>query len=155
MISHFKTVHGDRYDYSNVKFTSIKSKVEVICKIHGSYFPITYNHSIGQNCKKCADKTIDVLEFSRICTEIHNSKYDYSKVNYKNISDKVEIICPVHGSFNQTPRGHLHSKKGCPKCQDNRLKRLGDFIPIFISKHGDKYDYSKSIYKGNKNRNNV
>jgi len=38
--------------------------------------------------------------------------YDYSKVNYSGYTNKVEIICPVHGSFFQTPREHL-SGAGC------------------------------------------
>lgn len=30
---------------------------------------------------------------------IHGDKYDYSKTKYINSRDKVEIICPIHGSF--------------------------------------------------------
>lgn len=47
--------------------------------------------------------------------EIHKNKYDYSKVEYKNTRTKVEIICPTHGSFMQTPKKHLMGQ-GCPLC---------------------------------------
>ena len=30
---------------------------------------------------------------------IHGDKYDYSKVEYKSIKEKVCIICPKHGEF--------------------------------------------------------
>ena len=45
----------------------------------------------------------------------HDDKYDYSKVEYINISTKVCIICPEHGEFWQTPSKHLNGH-GCPKC---------------------------------------
>ena len=45
----------------------------------------------------------------------HNDKYDYSKVEYINISTKVGIICPEHGEFWQTPSKHLNGH-GCLKC---------------------------------------
>jgi len=35
-------------------------------------------------------------------------------VDYKNNNTKVQIKCPEHGIFEQTPRGHL--TYGCPKC---------------------------------------
>lgn len=35
--------------------------------------------------------------------QIHGDKYDYSKVEYFNNTTKVEIICPEHRSFKQTP----------------------------------------------------
>jgi hypothetical protein len=31
--------------------------------------------------------------------EIHNNRYDYSKVDYVNAKTKVCIICPEHGEF--------------------------------------------------------
>lgn len=46
---------------------------------------------------------------------IHNNKFDYSKVNYINVKNKVIIVCPIHGDFEQTINGHLNGK-GCSKC---------------------------------------
>ena len=46
---------------------------------------------------------------------IHNGKYDYSKVNYVKTTVKVDIICPIHGEFKQTPQAHLKGQ-GCPLC---------------------------------------
>lgn len=52
-------------------------------------------------------------QFISESVEVHGGKYDYSKVEYLNISTKVCIICPEHGEFWQTPKSHL---KGC-ECQ--------------------------------------
>jgi hypothetical protein len=51
--------------------------------------------------------------------EIHNNKYDYSKINYISAHKKLTIICPIHGQFSQTANSHL-LKSGCPKCGDKR-----------------------------------
>jgi len=43
-------------------------------------------------------------------------KFDYSKVRYVGQIKHVEIACPEHGAFFQTPSRHLQSKFGCPEC---------------------------------------
>ena len=49
-------------------------------------------------------------DFINKSNNIHNSKYDYSKTNYVNSWTKVEIICPIHGSFWQLPSNHTAGK---------------------------------------------
>lgn len=85
--------------------------------------------------------------------EVHNNKYDYSKVEYKGWNKKVCIICPIHGEFWQTLYNHK-TGQGCPKCgKQNSAKKLSLTLEEFIKKatqvHGDKYDYSKVIYVNN------
>lgn len=46
-------IHNNKYDYSMVKYINSYTKIEIICKIHGSFFQIPYNHSIGNGCPKC------------------------------------------------------------------------------------------------------
>ena len=45
--------------------------------------------------------------FIQKAREVHGNKYDYSKVQYKNIKSKVIIICSEHGNFEQSPDAHL------------------------------------------------
>ena len=49
-------------------------------------------------------------EFIEEARKIHGGKYDYSKVKYTGAFNNVEIICPKHGSFYQTPTNHLRGK---------------------------------------------
>lgn len=81
--------------------------------------------------------TIKFIEKSRY---IHDNKYDYSEVDYKNNNTKVIIICPIHGRFKQIPRSHT-SGIGCPKCGKGTLTR-DEFIEKSLELHNDKYDYS-------------
>ena len=95
-------------------------------------------------------KTTD--QFIKDARAIHGDKYDYSKVNYINNITKVEIICPIHGSFWQHPVHHL-SGRGCPECgRITRASKMTSDTKTFIEKakiiHGDKYDYSKTNYIG-------
>jgi len=62
-------------------------------------------------------KISTLKEFTEKARRIHGNKYDYSLVNYINSHIKVEIICPIHGIFFQTPNSHLN-KCGCKKCSD-------------------------------------
>ena len=88
--------------------------------------------------------------------EKHGDKYDYSKVNYTRMRDKVEIICHKHGSFFQEPHSHLKGY-GCPKCAlEQRSIKRRDTTESYIEKakmvHGDKYDYSKVEYKSSQEK---
>ena len=50
---------------------------------------------------------------------VHNFKYDYDLVIYKNNRTKIPIICRLHNNtFYQKPGNHLQGQ-GCPKCGDN------------------------------------
>jgi hypothetical protein len=59
---------------------------------------------------------INSLEsFIKRANEVHNNKYDYSKSIYTKASEKLIIICNIHGEFNQTPANHVKNH-GCKKC---------------------------------------
>lgn len=70
-------------------------------------------------------------EFISKANLIHNNKYLYDEVVYKNNQTKVVIVCREHGGFPQAPNKHLHGR-GCPKCADvaRGLKRRLD--PIIV-----------------------
>lgn len=91
-------------------------------------------------------KKLTQEEFIRRANEIHNGRYDYSKVQYVNGTTPVIIICPEHGEFVQKPSSHLGGH-GCRKCYDESLigknkYNRESFIEKARSVHGDKYDYS-------------
>ena len=50
---------------------------------------------------------------------IHDFRYDYSLVDYKNCMEKVKIVCKKHGIFEQTPNKHLVGH-GCSKCNQSK-----------------------------------
>ena len=80
-----------------------------------------------------------------------NFKFDYSKSIFTGIKNNIEIICPEHGSFLQSPKVHLLSQYGCKKCYFNsKIKEQDEFIKKASELHKNKFDYSKVKYKDNK-----
>ena len=153
VIQQFKKVHGDKYFYDKVFFTSVDNKVIITCKQHGDFEQIVKVHRKGAGCPACSNckrQTQDeILERFR---KTHGDKFDYSLVEYKNIDTNVKIICKEHGIFEQTPYNHIKGNQ-CPQCSIKEHPNLqytehSKIISDFIKQHGDTYDYSKVIYKG-------
>ena len=146
-----RKIHGDKYDYSKVKYENTNKKVCIICPKHGEFWQKPYEHLKGHGCPKCNGRTkLTSNEFEQHAKEIHGDKYDYSKVEYVNNSTKVCIICPEHGEFWQTASEHLRGH-GCPKCglktiAEKKLLTTEEFIKRSKKIHSDEYDYSKVHY---------
>jgi len=145
-IKRAKEVHGDKYDYSKVKYINSRTKVCIICPEHGEFWQKPYSHLKGFGCSRCGGTgKVSLDEFIKRAKEVHGDKYDYSKVEYKGMHTKVCIICPEHGEFWQKPSNHISLKQGCPMC-NNRSYNTKSFIKRAREVHGDKYDYSKVEY---------
>lgn len=81
----------------------------------------------------------------------HNDKYNYDLLEPHFLSkDKVSIVCPVHGTFDQYATVHL-AGSGCRKCSTSTHFKLDKDIFTQRSKdiHGEFYDYSKVNYVKN------
>lgn len=123
-------IHHGKYDYSLVQYEKSDVKVKIICPEHGVFEKTPRKHLIGQGCPVCGrNRTkVSLAEFIERAQRIHGDKYDYSNVLYQSMSEPVEIICPVHGSFMQTPHSHIVLGHDCPKCGHAKagLKRMGE-----------------------------
>lgn len=136
--------HGDKYDYSQSVYVNSRTEVTIICPEHGPFIQRAGNHLL-YGCPKCAGNVAPTNEeFIEQATKVHNGKYDYSKVDIKGAKDKITIICPIHGEFEQRYRDHLRGC-GCNKC---RLSKSKEFDPIEGKSNTREY----KIWKGMKNR---
>jgi hypothetical protein len=97
-------------------------------------------------------KTMTTEEYIEKAIKKHGTIFDYSKVIYYRCHDLITIKCKIHGDFILQAYAHL-SGKICPKC--SRINQINSIkIPQeeVLNKcrdtHGNKYDYSKSIYYG-------
>lgn len=70
------------------------------------------------------DSISDFIHKSRL---VHGDKYDYSKSKYTTNHNKVVIICPLHGEFNQRASNHK-SGRGCDYCGGTKSFNKGKFI---------------------------
>ena len=125
-IEEAKLIHGDKYNYSLVNYKNNRTKIIIICSIHGKFLQTPNAHLKGCGCQVCnkskqgrKPKTTD--QFIKEATKVHNNKYNYALVKYKNSQTKIRIICFAHGEFLQTPNAHL-SGRGCPNCYLDKNK---------------------------------
>jgi len=157
LIEKFVAIHENEYDYNLINesnYVNNRSKIPIICKIHDIFYQSPELHLRGHGCPFCYGNLLsskeDFINKSNIIPEHNNKKYDYSNVCYINDYTKVEIICPLHGSFLQRPNDHLQGL-GCRKCgslttANKTRKTTEEFIKQATLIHGDLYNYSKVVY---------
>ena len=140
-------IHKNKYNYEKVNYINNKTKVLIICPIHGQFEQTPLIHLRGSGCPKCklqerSNKMLCTLEdFIIKANIVHNNKYDYSKVNYTGKRNKIIIICPIHGEFIQEAGHHLQGC-GCPKCNTSKGEK---FIQNFLIQENIKFEYQYSI----------
>lgn len=145
-------VHYQKYDYTLVEYIRSLDKVCIICPDHGEFYQTPSDHLSGRGCNECKKDGVSLRfrstteKFIKKAEIKHKKKYDYSKVTYVSSDIKVEIVCPDHGSFYQTPSAHLY-KNGCPRCKgvanSKRCKFTDEkFQELAREVHGDTYTYS-------------
>jgi len=149
-----KNKYKDKYDYSLVEYKNNRTNVKIICKKHNFIYEVKpINHLNNSECPLCNTKqNMNNDIFILKSKKIHNNKYDYDLVDYKNNKTKIKIICLKHGIFEQRPNDHLNGQ-GCPECKKIKLSNLKKMTKeTFVMKsnliHENIYDYSLSEYNG-------
>lgn len=146
--------HGNNYDYSKVEHINSKTKVYIICPIHGEFYQEPSAHIRGYNCPKCSRhrqgrRTMDSNTFIKKSKEIFGDRYTYEKTEYINSDNKICITCPEHGDLYILPFNHITSKQGCPRCVGNQRLTNEEFVEKSKQIHNDSYDYSQVKYINN------
>ena len=87
--------------------------------------------------------------------QIHCNKYSYDESTYVKTTEKMRIICPVHGEFWQSLHQHINKKQGCPHCgKEVKKDRSGqiskkinpeEYFKKCRDKFGDKFIYSNDF----------
>ena len=141
-----RKVHGEKFDYSLVKYFNNHTKVKIICSIHGVFEQTPGNHLLGQSCIYCRGKVkSSSKEFIEKARKVHGEKFDYSLVDYINCKTKIKIICKEHGMFEQNANNHLQGK-GCPLCGGKTKRKTETFIEEAKEINGNIFDYSLVDY---------
>jgi hypothetical protein len=140
-----KTVHGDKYDYSETLYKDSRQPIKIICKEHGVFFKNAKSHLYGYGCNYCSGKELTFKEFVTKADKIHNGKYIYVEDSFCGVNYPIDIICFEHGLFNQLAQSHL-SGCGCAKCSKSYHLDNFEFIKRVRSKFGDKYGCSQVNY---------
>jgi hypothetical protein len=140
-------IHNNKYDYSLVSYKGSGKEVIIICPEHGQFLQKPVKHLLGHGCKKCNNnkrwekQKLTQEQFIAKANSVHYNKYNYSLTKYNKSDEKIIIICPIHGEFEQIPNRHL-AKCGCPKCKSSR----GEIkIRNFLNQNNIKYNPQKKF----------
>lgn len=110
-----------KYDFSNSVYAGMNNKIFFICPKHGKIDMDAKNVISGKTCKKCSfeerggkKRTTQTTYIAR-ASLAHKNKYTYEYVKYSGLKNKIKIVCPEHGIFEQTADDHINGA-GCKKC---------------------------------------
>lgn len=141
------------YDYSKVEYVNAKTKILIKCKIHNIWFyqnPDNLKRKIG--CPLCKKEKIAFsnstkVEEAKKMLNKYNDNFDIDFSSYKNASSKFDIKCKKCGkTFKKTLVKLKENELKCPYCE-GRNRTTDEFIAEAKKIYGDKYDYSKTVYK--------
>jgi very-short-patch-repair endonuclease len=123
--------HGNKYDYSEVKYINSQTKIIIKCNACNFIFKQQpSSHLQGCGCDKCAHKinhnnqklTENIIIQRSI--NVHGDKYDYSSLNYINSHTPINIICKkCNNNFQQLYSNHINQKQGCPQCGSRKTEK--------------------------------
>ena len=141
-------IHTNKYDYSKSIYVSATDNIN--------------SHLNGDGCKKCAIENTRIRmsipweTYKEQLIQIHNNKYDYSKVIWNGSDNEISVICSIHGDFIIRAQDHK-TGRGCQKCsKENKIQYNKHNTEIFIGnaiqKWGNTFDYSKVDYKDSNNK---
>lgn len=148
-------IYNSIYDYSKVNYINNNSKVTILCKEHGAFHQTPGDHLRGLVCPMCVGHIYLTAEiFIARANEKHNSKYDYSKVDYINVHTNIIINCDKHGEYIQKPSDHL-SGKGCPDCLLETLHRQLEPLQCGLDECELRFKTEKQVKKHHMDEHNT
>jgi hypothetical protein len=150
-VAEAREVFGERFDYSEAVFSTLKAKVKLRCIEHDRWFEQRADaHLDGRDgCPLCKPtRPLTKQEFEFRGKAIFGDRFDYTEVVYTCSDDRVQIRCKEHDCyFEQIAWGHLAGQVGCRNCRSLSTKLTqAEFIEQSISIFGHIFDYSLTIY---------
>ena len=143
-------IHKNIYDYKKSIYENAKTKLIVICKIHGEFLISPNHHLSGKGCVKCGiirSKNFKIKNYNEYYTkfiELYKEKNDYSLVEWKGSSSYIIVICKKHGNFNILPYEHIKGKD-CPKCVNQFSKVSMDWLKYMEIKYLVKIQHANNL----------
>jgi protein-arginine kinase activator protein McsA len=132
-------IHCNRYTYIEDTYEKASGKVTIVCPTHGKFNQLADAHMKGQECPRCSvekglKREKDTTEsFISKAKKVHQNKFDYSKVVYKDTNTKVPIMCNECGNtFYQVPNSHLQGH-GCWHCHPAGFRSDQPAILYYLS----------------------
>jgi len=146
-----KEIHNNKYGYELSIYDNCRTKIIIICPIHGVFEQTPSNHLYNkQGCGKCARDDHKLTELSDVridnLKKVHNNKYLYNDLSINN--GFINITCLEHGIFTQYLYFHEYGH-GCSQC--NSSSRGENCIKNYLDERGIRY-HRNFIFEDCKNK---
>jgi hypothetical protein len=155
--------YGDSFDYSEVDYIDMKTRIKITHKKCGkvsNIYPNSHLNAKSEGCRSCSCKERERKTPKRTTTEIFIKKskkiygedFDYGNSKYSDHESKIEIKHKKCGKdFFASYKDFVLKKKGCFYCNEELYKKewritTGSFIERAKNIHGDSFDYSEVCY---------
>lgn len=138
VISLFREVHGDTYDYSKVVYTKMDEEVVITCNEHGDIYIKPSIHKVGQGCKYCSDNRSikDTEHLIQKLDKVHKGVFNHSQVVYTSAHDTITVTCNnCDHTRDVMTYSHL-AGTGCPKCSSLQVSNKEQEVVAYIKSLG-------------------
>jgi len=158
-INKANNAHNHKYDYSQINYTGMKSRLIVSCPIHGSFVQSADAHlHKKQGCAKCThisngnNRKMTFETFLEKAKIKYNNKYTYDPDSFIDGSSLVKITCPIHGEFKIKATRHINKyAQECHSCTKINKPRLTPYSKGHrIFKESKKFFEKAAVYHKNK-----
>lgn len=149
IIEQFKTIHKNKYGYSQISYyRNDKTKVPIICPLHGVFYQGTGTHKLGYGCPKCKESKGE--REIRLLLEKNNIIYEFQKqfigCNYK-LPLKFDFYIPninlcieYNGEQHYTPIKYFGLEKFKNQQINDKIKMeycQNNNIPLLVIKYDE------------------
>ena len=62
-------VHGSQYEYGDLEYETSHTKLQIRCRIHGSFMMAPYAHLNGNGCPQCGASKLDTSRIKIMTTQ--------------------------------------------------------------------------------------
>lgn len=111
-------LHKERYDYSLIEYKTQRTKIKIICSVHGIFEQYPFHHLSGSGCKQCGidERSKKQIKQSQIALEGYLGYKFVEQFQVKFLGyEQVKIKCDIHGDQITTILT-LKRNRDCPKC---------------------------------------
>lgn len=129
-IGQAQALHNGYYGYPDLpQEFSVKEKIPVHCRRHGTFLQRAHSHLNGHGCPMCKAEKMKLR--SRLGSDVWRARLS-DKFPHICTADpdesltgttQTEFLCLHHGTFRSSPKALLKSRRGCPMC--NKAQAVG------------------------------
>jgi len=129
-----KKLHGDKYDYSKVKYLTADKQVIIICNKHGEFSQAPSAHLKPHGCAQCAviktnrnnmTSFDDFVFKSRKAQGAYADRYVVQEKGFYSSGDSsITVYCKEHDYFWDTLKMNFLKGRGCPRCHSSSYEKL-------------------------------